>query len=41
MRPGLSAFAEAFDPARCLLVGGDGIPIEDFLMKPLSGWIAG
>src|SRR6266566_1140285 len=28
--PGLTAFAEAFKPARKLLVGGDGIPVEAF-----------
>jgi len=38
--PGLAAFAEAFKPTRRLLVGGDGIPVEEFLLKPLRHWIA-
>src|SRR3990172_291666 len=31
--PGMAAFAEAFKPQRMLLVGGDGISVEDFLLK--------
>ena len=38
--PGMSAFAAAFKPQRKLLVGGDGIPIDDFLMRPVSHWIS-
>lgn len=38
-QPGLAAFAEAFKPRRTLLVGGDGIPIEDFLLQPVTHWI--
>jgi hypothetical protein len=38
--PGLAAFAEAFSPARRLLVGGDGVPVEEFLLEPVSHWIA-
>lgn len=38
--PGLAAFAEAFKPARKLLVGGDGIPVEEFLLKPVKHWVA-
>lgn len=38
--PGLAAFAEAFQPARRLLVGGDGIPVEEFLERPVAHWIA-
>jgi predicted AAA+ superfamily ATPase len=38
--PGLAAFAEAFKPARKLLVGGDGIPLEEFLLEPVAHWIA-
>src|SRR5438034_4390831 len=34
--PGLTAFAEAFKPARKLLVGGDGIPVEAFLLAPVA-----
>ena len=36
--PGMAAFAEAFRPARTLLVGGDGIAIDDFLSKPVEHW---
>jgi hypothetical protein len=35
-QPGLTAFAEAFKPARKLLVGGDGIRVEDFLLAPVT-----
>lgn len=38
--PGTAAFVEAFKPRRTLLVGGDGIAINDFLMKPVSHWLA-
>jgi len=37
--PGMSAFVEAYQPTRCLLIGGDGIPLEDFLRKPASHWL--
>ena len=37
--PGLAAFAEAFAPTRILLVGGDGIPVEEFLEKPVEVWL--
>ena len=37
--PGLAAFAEAFKPRRKLLVGGDGIPVEEFLLAPVAHWI--
>jgi predicted AAA+ superfamily ATPase len=37
--PGLSAFAEAFKPTRKLLVGGDGIPVEEFLLQPVKHWV--
>jgi len=36
--PGMAAFIEAFAPARVLLVGGNGIPIEEFLARPASHW---
>lgn len=39
-RTGLAAFAAAFEPSRQLLVGGDGIAIEDFLLRPVTHWIA-
>ena len=37
--PGLEAFAAAFKPGRTLLVGGDGIPVEEFLSRPVRHWI--
>lgn len=37
--PGTAAFAKAFKPQRCLLVGGDGIDLEDFLSHPVRHWI--
>ena len=36
---GLEAFAEAFKPKRTLLVGGDGISIEEFLLRPVADWL--
>lgn len=36
---GLAAFAAAFKPKRSLLVGGDGIAVEEFLAKPAAHWI--
>lgn len=38
--PGMAAFAEAFRPQRTLLVGGDGIALQDFLMQPVAHWIS-
>jgi predicted AAA+ superfamily ATPase len=38
-QPGLAAFAHGFKPTRKLLVGGDGIPLEEFLLAPVSHWI--
>jgi len=37
-RRGLEAFATTFKPVRTLLVGGDGIPVEEFLEKPVEHW---
>ena len=39
--PGMEAFAAAFKHARKLLVGGDGIPVEDFLARPVEHWVTG
>jgi predicted AAA+ superfamily ATPase len=36
---GLAAFADAFKPTRKLLVGGDGIPVEEFLLAPVAHWV--
>lgn len=37
--PGLAAFSEAFKPKRTLLVGADGIPVEEFLSRPVTHWL--
>jgi uncharacterized protein len=39
VQPGLAAFAEAYRPKRKLLVGGDGIPLEEFLSRPVEHWV--
>ena len=36
---GLEAFSAAFHPDRKLLVGGDGIPLESFLERPVASWV--
>lgn len=36
--PGVAAFVEAHKPKRTLLVGADGIPIEEFLVQPVEQW---
>lgn len=36
---GTAALAEAFKVRRTLLVGGDGVPVEDFLGRAVSEWI--
>lgn len=38
--PGLDAFVRAFKPTRTLLIGGDGIPLEEFLSRPVSHWLS-
>ena len=40
VHPGLAAFEEAYSPKRKLLVGGDGIAVEEFLLQPVEHWIA-
>jgi hypothetical protein len=37
---GMEAFGAAFEHARRLLVGGDGIAIEEFLLRPVEHWVA-
>jgi uncharacterized protein len=37
--PGMEAFADAFRPAHSLLVGGDGIALEEFLSRPAEHWV--
>ncbi len=37
--PGLEAFSKAFRPHRLLLVGAQGIPLEEFLLEPATVWV--
>jgi predicted AAA+ superfamily ATPase len=37
--PGMEAFARQFKPKRQLLVGGQGIALEEFLCKPAAHWL--
>ena len=39
-RSGLEAFAAAFHPDRSLIVGGDGIDLEQFLSTPVAHWVS-
>jgi predicted AAA+ superfamily ATPase len=39
VQPGLTAFIDAFKPNRTLLVGADGIPVEEFLSQPVEHWV--
>ncbi len=36
--PGMGAFLDQYPSARPLLVGGQGIPLEEFLSKPAESW---
>jgi predicted AAA+ superfamily ATPase len=38
-RSGLAAFEAQFAPTRVLLVGGDGIPVEEFLSRPVGAFV--
>ena len=38
-RLGTSAFADRFQPDRTLLVGSEGIAVEEFLSKPAGYWV--
>lgn len=37
--PGLAEFSKRFKPTRALLVGGTGIPLEEFLERPVGHWL--
>ena len=37
--PGMETFADAFQPSRTLLIGGDGIALEEFLAEPVEHWL--
>jgi predicted AAA+ superfamily ATPase len=39
-KSGLATFVAAFKPTRSLIVGTDGIPIGEFLTKPVDTWLA-
>lgn len=36
----MEAFARQFKPKRKLLVGGQGIPLEEFFLQPADSWLA-
>ncbi len=38
-QPGLDAFTRTFPRARPLVVGGDGVPLEAFLERPVTAWL--
>ncbi|MEI7673043.1 MAG: ATP-binding protein [Deltaproteobacteria bacterium] len=38
--PGMDAFDKTFQPQRKLLAGGDGIPLEKFMLTPAAEWVA-
>ncbi len=38
--PGMAAFARAFQPKRQLLIGGQGVKLDDFLLKPADYWLS-
>jgi len=40
-RAGLGAFSDTFAPTCVLLVGGDGIPVEEVLTHPVEAWLQG
>lgn len=37
--PGLDAFAATFRPRRTLIVGTNGVPLEEFLGRPVGDWL--
>jgi hypothetical protein len=39
MPAGMDAFARLFKPKRQLLVGGQGVALEEFLSKPAAHWL--
>lgn len=36
----MDAFDKTFKPQRKLLAGGDGIPLEKFMLIPAEEWVA-
>jgi uncharacterized protein len=37
--PGMASFARPFKPKRQLQVGGQGLPLEEFLSQPAEHWL--
>lgn len=37
--PGVETFSKQFKPKRKLLIGGQGIPLEEFLVQPAGHWL--
>lgn len=37
--PGVETFTKQFKPKRKLLIGGQGIPLEEFLLQPAGHWL--
>jgi predicted AAA+ superfamily ATPase len=37
--PGMQAFATAFRPTKSLLVGAQGLAVEEFLAMPVTDWL--
>ena len=37
--PGLSSFGKAYPSARKLLVGADGVPLDEFFLTPIDRWL--
>jgi len=37
--PGMEAFCKEFRVQRKLLVGAQGIPLEEFLLAPVTAWV--
>ena len=40
-QPGMAAFAKAFKPQGTMVVGGAGMPVEEFLLRPVETWAKG
>ena len=38
-RTACGPYGRAFKPKRTLLVGGDGIPVDEFLARPVTDWL--
>ena len=38
--PGLAQFSREFDVSRTLLVGADGMPLDEFLAEPVQTWVS-